>query len=465
MENEVKKYSFKNHSDLNAKIYCANCNLYICKEWEIYHSIFGKEHQIYSISKELNEIFTGYCRDENHLNKFEYFCKTHNILCCAKCITKIKNEKNGKHTDCTICNIEDIMNEKKSMLKDKIKNLEELSKTIQTSIDNIKTMLDNLNEKKEEIKLKIQKTFTKIRNELNNREDELFSIIDNLYENTFFKEDSIRQFEKLPQKIHSSLEKYKNLDINMKENKFLSLINDYINIENESKEVELIYENMTNFKKSNSINSLNFEFNSKEEEILRSINTFGEINKYINKEFLKSSILRNDLKNQKLIVNWIYEAINKDKIKFELIFKMTQNGTNSDKFHNLCNDQGPTLTLIKTTENKIFGGFTPLDWKNEGGFIVDKSMITFVFSLNLCKKYNLKDKENQAIKCKFENGPSFGNGDIIIYQNMKEGKAYANNKSVFFSDGNLELIEYMGEVKGFKGFTVAEIEVYKIIYN
>ena len=58
-----------------------------------------------------------------------------------------------------------------------------------------------------------------------------------------------------------------------------------------------------------------------------------------------------------LIKDWIEEKVNKKEIKFELIFKMRENGTNSDDFHKHCDNKGQTLTLVKTTKNKIFGRF------------------------------------------------------------------------------------------------------------
>ena len=140
---------------------------------------------------------------------------------------------------------------------------------------------------------------------------------------------------------------------------------------------------------------------------------------------------------------------------------MSENGSNSTDFHNLCNDKGPTLVLINTTKEKKLGGFTPLDWKDEGGFVSDESLQTFIFSLNLNKKYDLTDKEFNAVKFEFDNGPNFGNGDIIVYKNMKEGKSYANDKCSFLMDSNLELIGEKGEVQN---FDIKEIEVYKVIY-
>jgi len=94
-----------------------------------------------------------------------------------------------------------------------IKFLEELSNNIQQSIKDLKAIFEKMNKNKEELKLNIQKIFTKIRSEINNREDQLLIEIDKKLENLFYKEDIIKEKEKLPLKIKDSLEKGKLIDI------------------------------------------------------------------------------------------------------------------------------------------------------------------------------------------------------------------------------------------------------------
>ena len=126
------------------------------------------------LDKNIDEIFTGFCIEKNHVSKLEYFCITHNQLCCASCITKIKGNGNGQHTNCDVCHINDIKESKKNKLKENIKYLEDLSNTFEQSINVLKQIFEKINNNKEELKLNIQKIFTKIRNELNSREDEIF---------------------------------------------------------------------------------------------------------------------------------------------------------------------------------------------------------------------------------------------------------------------------------------------------
>ena len=113
MENQIKKCSLKSHNKFNAIINCQTCKIYMCEKCLIFHSELFEDHKIINLDIDKNKIFTGICREEKHKDELDYYCKDHNILCCAACISKIKSKGNGKHRDCQICNIEEIKDEKK----------------------------------------------------------------------------------------------------------------------------------------------------------------------------------------------------------------------------------------------------------------------------------------------------------------------------------------------------------------
>ena len=94
-------------------------------------------------------------------------------------------------------------------MKDNIKYLEEISNNIQESVNNLKIIFEKINKNKEEIKNNIQKVFTKLRNELNNREEQLLNEIDKNYDESFCEDKLIKEIEKLPNDIKTSLEKGK----------------------------------------------------------------------------------------------------------------------------------------------------------------------------------------------------------------------------------------------------------------
>jgi len=274
------KCSLKKHKEVEANIYCQECRIYMCNKCEKNHSELFENHHQYNIDKNKNfkNIFTGYCKEKNHFGKLIYFCKNHNQLCCSSCISKIKGLGNGKHKDCEVCFIKKIKKEKKEKLKENIKILEEISKNIKESIEQLKKEFEIIRESKEKLKIQIQNVFTKIKNFFNNREDELFLEVDKIYDELFFKEDLIKESEKLPTKIEISLEKGKIDEKEWDDKKKLKfLINDCICIENEIKDINILNETIN---KINSEKNFEIKFSPGEEEtnkISEELEKFGEI--------------------------------------------------------------------------------------------------------------------------------------------------------------------------------------------
>ena len=254
MENTKKKCSFKEHNLIEAISHCIKCQIYLCNKCLIHHKGLFNDHPIYNIDKE-EETFTGFCMEENHNIKLEYFCKQHNKLCCAICLCKMKGKGYGQHHDCDVCYIKDIKEEKKNKLKDNIKTLEELSIKLDEAIKNLKIIFEKINENKEKLKLDIAKIFTKIRKEINDREDKLYLEIDNYYEKNYCNEDIIKKSDKLPKRIKESLEKGKLIENEWNdENKLNVVINDCINIENNLKDINTINDNIQKYNQNNKIN-------------------------------------------------------------------------------------------------------------------------------------------------------------------------------------------------------------------
>ena len=91
----MEKCSLAEHNDIDAIYFCDICKIYMCYKCNKFHSELFKKHNPKRCReiKETEEIFIGLCLEENHLVDLQYFCKSHNKLCCAKCITKIKSKR------------------------------------------------------------------------------------------------------------------------------------------------------------------------------------------------------------------------------------------------------------------------------------------------------------------------------------------------------------------------------------
>ena len=247
-----KKCSLEEEKEIKAVCFCQECRVYMCNKCENTHlKLFKNYHHCFKLDKDITEIFTGFCQEAQHNEKLEYFCKNHNKLCCVSCICKIKGKGKGSHSDCNVCFVEDIKEEKKNQLKNNLKNLEELSKEFEKSLNELKEMMNKINENKENLKLEIQKIFTKLRNVINEREDELLIEVDRQFDEIYFNENIIKESEKLPNKIKSSIEKGKNIKEINKINESMKKCNDskYLKVNIREQELNTIINSLQIFGK------------------------------------------------------------------------------------------------------------------------------------------------------------------------------------------------------------------------
>ena len=451
---ENKKCTSESHGEINATSFCSECKIYMCNKCDKIHSSLIKNHHTYNLNANVNDLFDGICKEERHNIQIEFFCKTHNLLCCSACITKIKDKYHGHHTDCEVYLIKNIKEEKRNKLKDNIKYLEDLSVSLEESIKKLKNIFEKINSSKEELKNNIQKVFTKIRNILNTKEDELLLEVDEKFNEIFFNEEFINKSEKLPEKIKLSLQKSKSMDKEWNnDNKLNLLINNCINIEKDILNINIINEKL---KKYNDSIKINMDFYPKQEseldDLYNSIKSFRII--LSDDYFQDSLILENNYIYRYRLKEWIDSSNN---ISTKLLFRKSRDGDEYSTFHNLCDNKGATVVLIKGTEGFIIGGYTPLNWKSEGGWIQDNK--TFVFSLSGNQVFRKNNKLTNSIYCRKDIGPLFyylgfsenGKGNLSQGEFQARSDIYLKNYNTIISK----------EGKN-RFFNVEEVEIYQI---
>ena len=52
--------------------------------------------------------------------------------------------------------------------------------------------------------------------------------------------------------------------------------------------------------------------------------------------------------------------------KWKLLYRASEHGYIAKTFHEYCDDKGPTLTVIRSREGWIFGGYTTKSWNRDG---------------------------------------------------------------------------------------------------
>ena len=93
-------------------------------------------------------------------------------------------------------------------------------------------------------------------------------------------------------------------------------------------------------------------------------------------------------------------------MRFKLLYSAKRDGDNRKAFHDRCDYKSPTITIIKTEKNAVFGGYTEIQWKSIGGEQYDKN--AFCFSLTNNKKYFQNEYNLNSIYCDSDYGPWFG---------------------------------------------------------
>jgi len=103
--------------------------------------------------------------------------------------------------------------------------------------------------------------------------------------------------------------------------------------------------------------------------------------------------------------------------QWKLQYRATRDGFSAQNFHTKCDTAANTLTIIKSKNGNIFGGFTEKAWDSSAeNFTVDPN--AFIFSL--VNKENKPFKamcqhSTYAIYCNTSYGPTFGGShDIYI---------------------------------------------------
>ena len=94
-----------------------------------------------------------------------------------------------------------------------------------------------------------------------------------------------------------------------------------------------------------------------------------------------------------------------------IIYRATENGDEPKSFFDKCSNMSPTVSLIKTTKERIFGGFTKAEWTDKKGNVKLRDENAFLYSLDNKEKYDVL-KPDIAISC-FPNNYTlvFGNKD------------------------------------------------------
>lgn len=100
----------------------------------------------------------------------------------------------------------------------------------------------------------------------------------------------------------------------------------------------------------------------------------------------------------------------------KLIYRGSEHENSPKAFYNRCNGISNCMAIIRTSNNKLVGGFSPLplvyhdeeEIGEKGKWAEDKTNTSFIFNITALRSYNLKDSERALRYLPGRAGPSFG---------------------------------------------------------
>jgi len=166
---------------------------------------------------------------------------------------------------------------------------------------------------------------------------------------------------------------------------------------------------------------------------------------------------------------WLHKLTGQKK-KWKLLYRASQDGFSASSFHTKCNNQGPTISIVESSNGNIFGGYHSVSWTSSNNY--QNAPQNFLFLIKAQKGVKLKlpcqmkANSNGSSYGSYDYyiyGPTWGGGhDLCIYGDCNSNNSSYSNLGHTFTppDG----FTYGGNAKdllaGSYNFTVKEYEVY-----
>ena len=151
-----------------------------------------------------------------------------------------------------------------------------------------------------------------------------------------------------------------------------------------------------------------------------------------------------------------------------LHYRGSTDGWMAEDFHRLCDNKGPTLTLLQIQDGDCIGGFTNHSWSSPDKSEYKTDSSAFIFNLTRPTSFPCLDHE-RAINCWKYSGPVFGNYELLVLHepfNQPNACWSMPNKDGYKIPVNSEGINMLTNKKCDDGdvseFTISSLEVWGV---
>jgi hypothetical protein len=123
-------------------------------------------------------------------------------------------------------------------------------------------------------------------------------------------------------------------------------------------------------------------------------------------------------------------------LKWSLIYRASRDGRSAEAFHSKCDNKAKTLTVVKSTDGYIFGGYAEQAWDSSNQFKFDPNAVLFSLVNPFSRPAFIWNSESikdiKGIYCYSSYGPTFHiNKDDISKPSL--GIRFVYNESESYS--------------------------------
>jgi hypothetical protein len=167
--------------------------------------------------------------------------------------------------------------------------------------------------------------------------------------------------------------------------------------------------------------------------------------------------------HRNMVVEFIRDQF--PRARFHKIYDAAYDGWKAKDFHRCCDKKGWTLTIVETTKDFIFGGFTTAEWESSWSDIRKPSPHSFLFSVNEGSKYSITSGDRDAIQCDSRYCALFGTSgnELVIHSDSNNNtESYCNANCDSYKLPAAKESYYPSMNGGEEFFVLKKFEVYKV---
>lgn len=151
-------------------------------------------------------------------------------------------------------------------------------------------------------------------------------------------------------------------------------------------------------------------------------------------------------------------------LKWQLLYKATRDGFRGQDFHRLCDGRPQTMSIIKSRNGYLLGGYAHAAWNSSNTYTNDPRAFLFTLvnpnSIQPTRYLVRGGAEQYALYNGATYGPTFGGGhDILVSGASPNATSYTSFAHSYMDTTGMGQRTFTGNYT----YVVADVEVYRLL--